>query len=199
MGSNPATPTMYYYTLTINPKHAILVTMKSHKHSRPPLTPIVPPRAVALAAGLALALLSDGTATAQAQTQHDRAVVATQEGAKTPVDALTHVIEELKEGKSVDVTTDPLMLSGPIGVGKGRPIEFKNGDQTYFAFMQGAEPSFYTSARVTAEHMAIIDLQVPSDSGSGPSVTQAHLNAHHVLVDASTHTPVGFAVGGAQS
>jgi hypothetical protein len=190
---------MYHYTLTINPKHAILVTMKSHKHSRPPLTPIVPPRAVALAAGLTVALLSGGPATAQAQNQHNRSVVATQEAVKTPVDALTHVIEELKKGKSVDVTTDSLMLSGPIGVGKGRPIEFTNGDQTYFAFTQGAKPSFDISARQTAEDMAIMDLQVPGDSGSGPSVTQAHLNAHHVLVDASTHTPVGFTVGGAQS
>jgi hypothetical protein len=174
--------------------------MKSHKHSRPPLTPIVPPRAVALAAGVTLALLG-GAPDAQAQAQQNgQPAAVNHEVVEPPVDALTHVIEKLKEGKSVDVTTEPIMLSGASsGIAKGRPIEFKDGDQTYLAYTQLTKPGFDTSARQTAESMAIIDLQLPSDAGSGPSVTQAHLNAHHVLVDASTHTPVGFAVGGAQS
>ncbi len=169
--------------------------MKSNRHNRS-LTPIVPPKAVALVAGAALALAGGAPAAAARPESRGRAVVSTHES-ETPVTALTKVIKDLEKGGSVAVTARKIALAGAsTGIAKGRPIEFADGDQSYLAYTQGSQPNFKISPRATAESMAIVDLQLPGDVGIGPPLAQAHLNAHHVLVDTVTHTPVGFATGG---
>lgn len=156
--------------------------------------PSVPATLTALASGLTLAFLTSGPATADAQPQRGSRPTRPVEQ-KAPLTALTGVIKRLEEGGSVTVPAKSIELADAIGTAKGRPIEFTDGDQTYFAYRQGSKPDFHASPQAVAASMAIMDAQFPSDSNKLPSVT-AHLNSNHELVAGSKHTPVGFAVGG---
>jgi hypothetical protein len=158
--------------------------MKS-KQNHAPFLRKVHPKALALASGLAIAATGSSAPNASANTQRE-----------APQQALARVITQLEEGKAAQVTTAPVKLAGSIGVAVGRPIIFKDGDQSYFAYTQGTQPNFSTSPEETASTMAIVDVQLPSDAGTKIPVTEAHLNAKHVLTEDGDHAPVGYALGG---
>ena len=167
---------------------------QSHRHLRPH-------RATAAAVTLALALTGSMAQNAQAQQGHKhkpRTESRHKHRATTPLQALTGVIARVQEGKTVQVTAQSLQVAGPIGIGAARPIEFSDNGKKYLAYAQEQGPNFREKASTIAGSMAIVEYQAPQDNDAMIPLDAARLDGE-VLVDARTHEPVGFSVGGDSS
>jgi Tfp pilus assembly protein PilE len=109
--------------------------------------------------------------------------------AATPLSTLTGIISSLDSGGSANVTANSVTVPGPISNATARPIVFTLNGQTYYAYTQGSEPNFNTSASQTASTMAIVT------TSAGASLTTGHLDKTGILVD-QNEMAVGYSTGG---
>lgn len=107
--------------------------------------------------------------------------------------ALTQVITGLEQGKQADVVANNINVPGSISDAIGRPLVFRVGNQTYYAYTQGHEPNFdQKRAGDVANGMAIVE---KPKTDSQISLGTAHLNKDGVLVDQNM-LAVGYSIGG---
>ena len=85
----------------------------------------------------------------------------------------------------------PVEVPGPIDNAMARPIAFKSGGQSYFAYRQGKEPDFNekTATDVAAEFAIVKESRADEGMATEPAV----LNKHGELVD-QYQQAVGYSV-----
>jgi hypothetical protein len=178
----------------IKPKHNHAASIK------------VPPRAVALASGMAILFTANGVPTASAApVRSNRAAMSAVNSAEQEaqeVTTLTTVLTDLQEGKKAKVTAKPIEVAGAVnGVATGRPLVFNVGKETFFAYTQDYKPDFKDATPAAiAGTMTILPAQFPGDHEM--PLADAHVNksGELVLMDNRNHhhgpIPVGVVTGG---
>ena len=149
-----------------------------------------PFKALATAALASAAIVGSigGEASAARRPQHNSAVKA-----ETPFKVLTGIVADLEKGGQVKVPDHNIHIPGPIETSVGRPVVFKDGRQTYFAYTQGQKPNFDQKRPAdVAGEMAII--KEPTTDKHIP-LEEAHLNKLGELIN-ENEMGVGYSKGG---
>ena len=146
----------------------------------------------------ALALAANGIAMAEAGASS--LPKAEHNSSDAPLRALTKLINEIEQGKSVEVTANNIYLPGPIGEGMGQPIVYnvkeKGHEVPYLAYTQDQIANFdQKTALGVAKSMAIIREPIKD---IGIPLEQAHLNKDAQLVDPNEMW-VGYSIAGDQA